>query len=120
MWPFIWTKLNSFHIRILCTKFGWNRPSGSGEEKKTKVYNNSDKNDKDGGQILFRKAYIGLDELKSEIGIVSIYSRKDSGIVCIDTINTIIYMHKKEWIQYTGGLKGTQKERRVGQSFQSG
>ena len=123
-WKFIWTKLNSFHIRILCAKFGWNRPSGSGEEKKTKiwkVYNNSDKNDNDDdGQILFRKAHIGLDELKSEIGIVSINCRKDSGIVCIDTINTIIYMHQREWIQWTGGLKGIQKERRVGQSFQSG
>ena len=75
-WKFIWTKLNSFHIRILCAKFGWNRPSGSGEEKKTKiwkVYNNSDKNDNDDdGQVLFRKAHIGFDELKSEIGIVSI------------------------------------------------
>ena len=29
-------------------------------------------------------------------------------------------MHQREWIQCTGGLKGTQKERRVGQSFQSG
>ena len=30
--PFIWTNLNLLHPRILCTKFGWNWPSGSGEE----------------------------------------------------------------------------------------
>ena len=28
---FIWTNLNSHHPRILCVKYGWNRPSGSGE-----------------------------------------------------------------------------------------
>ena len=30
--PFIWTNLNPLHPRILCDKFGWNWPSGSGEE----------------------------------------------------------------------------------------
>ena len=30
--PFIWTNLNPLHPRILCAKFGWNWPSGSGEE----------------------------------------------------------------------------------------
>ena len=30
--PFIWTKLNPLHPRMLCAKFGWNWPSGSGEE----------------------------------------------------------------------------------------
>ena len=30
--PFIWTNLNPLHSRILCAKFGWNWPSGSGEE----------------------------------------------------------------------------------------
>ena len=30
--PFIWTKLNPLHPRLLCAKFGWNWPSGSGEE----------------------------------------------------------------------------------------
>ena len=29
-------------------------------------------------------------------------------------------MHQREWIQCTGGLKVTQKKRRIGQSFQSG
>ena len=29
---FIWTKLNSLHQRMHCAKFGWNWPSGSGEE----------------------------------------------------------------------------------------
>ena len=30
--PFIWTNLNPLHPRMLCAKFGWNSPSGSGEE----------------------------------------------------------------------------------------
>ena len=30
--PFIWTNLNPLHSRMLCDKFGWNWPSGSGEE----------------------------------------------------------------------------------------
>ena len=29
---FIWTNLNSLHLRMLCVKFGWNCPSGSREE----------------------------------------------------------------------------------------
>ena len=29
---FIWTNLNLLHPRMLCAKFGWNWPSGSGEE----------------------------------------------------------------------------------------
>ena len=30
--PFIWTKLNPLHPMMLCAKFGWNWPSGSGEK----------------------------------------------------------------------------------------
>ena len=30
--PLIWTNLNPLHPRMLCAKFGWNWPSGSGEE----------------------------------------------------------------------------------------
>ena len=29
---FIWTNINPFHPSMLCAKFGWNWPSGSGEE----------------------------------------------------------------------------------------
>ena len=32
VWPFIWTNLNLLHQGKLCAKFGWNWPSGSGEE----------------------------------------------------------------------------------------
>ena len=32
MGPFIWRNLNSHHPRMLCAKFGWNWPSGSGEK----------------------------------------------------------------------------------------
>lgn len=28
----IWTKLNSFYLRMLCTKLGWNQPKVSREE----------------------------------------------------------------------------------------
>ena len=31
-WSFIWTNLNPLYWWMLCTKFGWNRPSGSCEE----------------------------------------------------------------------------------------
>ena len=30
--PLIWTNMNSLHLRLLCVKFGWNWPSGSGEK----------------------------------------------------------------------------------------
>ena len=30
--PFIWRILNPLHARMLCAKFGWNYPSGSGKE----------------------------------------------------------------------------------------
>ena len=30
--PFIWTNVNPLHPGIFCAKFGWNWPSGSGEE----------------------------------------------------------------------------------------
>ena len=29
---FLWTNLNPIHPRMLCLKFGWNWPSGSGED----------------------------------------------------------------------------------------
>ena len=34
--PFIWTNLNPLHPRMLCAKFGWNWPSGSGEDENVK------------------------------------------------------------------------------------
>ena len=34
--PFNWKKLNPLHPRILCTKFGWNWPSGSGARRRWK------------------------------------------------------------------------------------
>ena len=33
LWFFTWTKLNPLNPRMLCAKFDWNRPSGSGEEE---------------------------------------------------------------------------------------
>ena len=37
IWPFIQTNLNSFHPKMLCTMFGWNWPTGSGEDKNVKI-----------------------------------------------------------------------------------
>ena len=31
-WPFIWKKWNHLHPRMLCVKFGWKLPSGSGDD----------------------------------------------------------------------------------------
>ena len=31
-WPLNWTNLNSLYPRLLCVMFGWNWPSGSGED----------------------------------------------------------------------------------------
>ena len=31
-WSFLWTNLNYLHPRMLCPKFGWNWPSGSGND----------------------------------------------------------------------------------------
>ena len=45
-WIFIWTNLNPLHPRMLCAKFGWNWPSGSGEENKN-VYHNDNNKDND-------------------------------------------------------------------------
>ena len=42
--PFIWSNLNPLHARMPCAKFGWNWPSGSGEEdENVKVYRRTDK-----------------------------------------------------------------------------
>ena len=35
---FIWTNLNFLHLRMLCAMFGWNWPSGSGEELRFLIY----------------------------------------------------------------------------------
>ena len=37
-WPFIWTNLNPLYPRMLCAKFGWNWPSGSGAEDFYKLW----------------------------------------------------------------------------------
>ena len=31
-WPLNWTNLNSFYTRMLCGKFGWNWPTGYGDD----------------------------------------------------------------------------------------
>ena len=36
VWLFIKTNLNPLHPKMLCAKFGWNWPSGSGEDENVK------------------------------------------------------------------------------------
>ena len=38
-WPYIWTNLNPLYPRMLFVKFGWNWPSGFGEEDFKKMFN---------------------------------------------------------------------------------
>ena len=58
MWLFIWTNLNALHPGTLCAKFGWNWPSGSGEEdenvKSLQTYRRMD------GQQVIRKAHLSF------------------------------------------------------------
>jgi hypothetical protein len=37
-WPFIWTKLNSLHPKIICSKFNWFWPAGFFKKKKLSVF----------------------------------------------------------------------------------
>ena len=41
--PFIWINLNPHHPRMLCAKFGWNWPCGSGEEDENVKTTTTDK-----------------------------------------------------------------------------
>ena len=38
MWPIIWTTWNPLYPRMLCAKFGWNWPSGSGKDHFLKTF----------------------------------------------------------------------------------
>ena len=62
-WPFIWTNLNPLHPGILCAKFGWNWPSGSGEEDKNvkslQTDRQTDRQTDDGRQVI-RKAHLSF------------------------------------------------------------
>ena len=55
--PFIWTNLNSLHPRMLCAKFGWNWPSGSGEEDEN-VKSLHTYTQMDDGQQAIRKGHL--------------------------------------------------------------
>ena len=53
--PFIWRNLNPLYPRIRCFKFGWNWPSGSGEEDEKFSTTTTDN-----AQILIRKAHLSF------------------------------------------------------------
>ena len=65
--PFIWINLNSHHPRMLCAKFGWNWPSGSGEEDDhvkslqtdRQTDRRTDRQTDDGRQVI-RKAHLSF------------------------------------------------------------
>ena len=46
-WFLIWTNLNPFHARMFCANFGWNWPSGSGDED-MKIWKVCDNDNDDG------------------------------------------------------------------------
>ena len=47
--PWKRTNLNPLHPWMLCAKFGWNLPSGTGEEdENVKIYDNANNDDDDG------------------------------------------------------------------------
>ena len=67
MGPFIWTNLNPLHPRILCAKFGWNWPSGSGEEDENVKSLQTDRQtdgrtdgQTDDGRQVIRKAHLSF------------------------------------------------------------
>ena len=53
-WTFIWTNLDSLYPRMLCVKFGWNWPGGSGEDVKSVKRLQTD------GRVAIRKAHLSL------------------------------------------------------------
>ena len=60
--PFIWTNLNPLYPRMLCAKFGWNWPSGSGEDENVKSLQTDRQTDgwTDDGQQVIRKAHLSF------------------------------------------------------------
>ena len=61
--PFIWTNLNSPYPRVLCVKFDWNRPSGSGEQNenmKSLRQRQQQQWRQHNEQILIRKAHLSI------------------------------------------------------------
>ena len=65
--PFFWTNLIPLHPRMLCAKFGWNWPSGSGEEdENVKSLQTDGQTDRqtdgqtDDGRQVIRKAHLSF------------------------------------------------------------
>ena len=61
--PFIWRNLNPLHPKMLCAKFGWKWPSGSGgEDENVKKFTTTmtTTTTTDNRQILIRKAHLSL------------------------------------------------------------
>ena len=86
MWPFIWTNLNPIHPRILCAKFGWNWPCGSGEEdenvKSLQTDRQMDGQTDDGRQVI-RKAHLSF-QLR--------WGKKPMSLLLFE-LSDILYMH---------------------------
>ena len=75
--PFIWRKLNPLHPRMLCTKFGWNWHSGSGEEHENvkSLWKRQRQQRRTTDKFWWKKLIwaFGSEELKS-VGLVSNFS----------------------------------------------
>ena len=61
--PFIWTNLYPLHQRMICAEFGWNWPSGSGEEDENVKSLQTDRRtvrQTDDGRKVIRKAHLSF------------------------------------------------------------
>ena len=117
-WPFIWTNLNPLYPGILCAKFGWNWPSGPGEEDENvkslqtdrQTDRRTDGRTEDGRHVI-RKAHLSLQlkwakkysRTKSEIEIQSVADILTKIWECIILIILIIcdisLRHEALWLK---------------------
>ena len=70
--PFIWTNLNPLYPRMLCAKFGWNWPSGSGEEDENVKSLQMDRQTGRCRQQVIRKAHLSFQLRWAKNGNLSI------------------------------------------------
>ena len=88
--PFFWTNLNLLHPRILCAKFGWNWPSGSGEDENVERLQTDDR-------LMDRRRTTGQPKkVQNNLMSLSPHPPLQKAINLIDIINYInhiLYLH---------------------------
>ena len=100
--PFIWTNLNPLYPRMLCAKFGWNWPSGSGEEDwKCEKFTTTTMTMENFDQKSSLEPLAQLSELKNEMD--QIYHQSPEIIPFKNCRNKILTKFVVKW--YTNVLK---------------